>query len=267
MDLSTKARITWCPGCPNAAILVAFRQAVTELVNDGELKLENLVSAAGIGCHGKITDYLNTNTFTSLHGRVIASMEGMKVANPALTVVGFSGDGDSYSEGVEHLVHAARRNSDINLFIHDNQVFALTTGQATPTTPVGFKGKSTPYGSTEPPFNPLLFMLASGATFVARSYALDIPKTKEIMKAAIAHKGFSFVDIIQPCITFYDTRDYYKERMYWIDENEPKDNLAHAMEAVRGATDGGGGSGSGNDKVPLGIFYRVEQPTFEEQLK
>ena len=159
MEFATKAKITWCPGCPNAAILVAFRQAVTELVNDGKLKPENLVAASGIGCHGKITDYLNTNTFTSLHGRVIASMEGIKVANPALTIVGFSGDGDSYSEGVEHLVHAARRNSDINLFIHDNQVFALTTGQATPTSPKGFKGRSTPSGTIEEPFNPLLLML------------------------------------------------------------------------------------------------------------
>ena len=262
MDLATKAKITWCPGCPDGAILVAFREVVTDLVNDGSLKLENLVVAAGVGCHGKIADYLNVNTFTSLHGRVIAGMEGIKMANPSLTVVGFSGDGDSYSEGVGHLVHAARRNSDINLFVHDNQVFALTTGQATPTTPVGFKGKSTPYGSIESPFNPLLFMLSSGATFVARTYALDIAKTKDIMKAAIAHKGFSFVDIIQPCITFYDTREYFKDRVYWIDENEPKNDLAHAMEAVRAS----GAPGGADAKVPLGIFYRVEQPSFEEQL-
>jgi len=257
VNLSTKAKITWCPGCPNGGILVAFRQAITDLVNDGKLKTENIVALGGIGCHGKITDYLNLNTFTSLHGRVIPTMEGVKVANPTLTIVGFSGDGDSYSEGVGHLVHAARRNADINLFIHDNQIFALTTGQATPTSPIGFKGKSTPFGSIEPPFNPLLFMLSAGATFVARSYALDIAKTKDVMKAAIAHKGFSFVDIIQPCITFYDTRDYFKDRVYWINENEPKDNLAHAMEKVQG---------DGSDKVPLGIFYRVEHPTFEEQL-
>lgn len=263
MELATKAKITWCPGCPNGGILVAFRQAVTDLVNDGKLKTENIVALSGIGCHGKITDYLNLNTFTSLHGRVIPTMEGVKVANPALTVVGFSGDGDSYSEGVGHLVHAARRNADVNLFIHDNQVFALTTGQATPTTPLGFKGKSTPFGSIEPPFNPLLFMLSAGATFVARSYALDIAKTKDIMKAAIAHKGFSYVDIIQPCITFYDTRDYYKDRVYWIDENEPKDDLARAMEKVQG---GGGSGGTSGDKIPLGIFYSVGKPTFEQQL-
>ena len=256
INLSTKAKITWCPGCPDGAILVAFREAVTEFINSGDLKLENIVAMSGIGCHGKITDYLNINTFTSLHGRVIPTMTGVKTANSALTVVGFSGDGDSYSEGLDHLVHAARRNSDINLFIHDNQVFALTTGQATATSPKGFKGKSRPVGSIEEPFNPLLLMLSVGATFVARSYAPDITKTKEIMKAAMSHKGFSFVDIIQPCITFNDTRDYYGKRLYWLDEKLPTDDISMATEKAR----------EYGDKIPFGIFYRVERPTFEEQL-
>jgi len=256
LNLSTKARITWCPGCPDNAILVAFRQAVTELVNAGNVKAENVVAMSGIGCHGKITDYLNLNTFTSLHGRVIPAMTGVKSANPALTVVGFSGDGDSYSEGLDHLVHAAQRNSDINLFIHDNQVFALTTGQATSTSRKGFKSKSMPSGTIEEPFNPLLLMLSAGATFVARSYAPDMAKTKEIMKAAIAHKGFSFVDIIQPCLIFNDMRAYYSERLYWLDDKFPTDNVAVATEKAR--EDG--------DKIPFGIFYRTEKPTFEEQL-
>ena len=255
-NLSTSAKITWCPGCPNSQILVAFRQLVTELVSEGKLKFENLVTLSGIGCHGKITDYLNTNSFTSLHGRVIPTMTGVKVGNPTLTVVGFSGDGDSYDEGVEHLVHAARRNSDINLFVHDNQVFALTTGQNTPTSPKGFKGKSTPLGSIEEPFNSLLFMLSAGATFVARSFAGDIAGTKRIMRAAIEHKGFSFVSIIQPCITFFDTRDFYKERVYWIAESFPKNDLASAIAKVRESGEG----------VPLGIFYQIEKPTFEGEL-
>jgi len=256
LNLSTNAEITWCPGCPNSQIIVAFRQAITELVNGGKLKIENLVALSGIGCHGKITDYLNVNSFTSLHGRVIPTMTGVKAANTKLTVVGFSGDGDSYDEGMEHLIHAARRNSDINLFVHDNQVFALTTGQATPTTPKGFKGKSTPFGSFEEPFNPLLVMLSAGATFVAQSYAGEIQGTKRLMQAAVAHKGFSFVNIIQPCITFFDTRDYYKERVYWIDESSPRDNLATAIAKVT----------EKNGKTPLGIFYQAERPTFEEGL-
>jgi len=264
-DLATKEKITWCPGCPNSQILVSFRQAVTEMISedsfdktqDKKLKIENLVAFAGIGCHGKISDYLNINSFTSLHGRLIPAMTGAKCANPALTVVGFSGDGDSHNEGVEHLVHAAKRNSDVSLFIHDNRVFALTTGQFDALSPKGFKGKSTPFGSLEEPFNPLLLMLASGATFVARTYAGDIAGTKRIMQAAIAHKGFSYVDIIQPCITFFDTRDYFKDRVYWIGEDFAKDNLKAAMEKVYENTE---------EKVPLGIFYKVDKPTFEEEL-
>ena len=262
--LTTKSKITWCVGCPNSQILVAFRQAVIEMTEgdeftpkDDNLKIENLVAFAGIGCHGKISDYINVNSFTSLHGRLIPAMTGAKCANPKLTIVGFSGDGDSLDEGVGHLIHAAKRNSDITLFIHDNQIFALTTGQFDAMSPKGFKGKSTPYGSIEDPINLLLLVLAAGATFVARTYAGDIVNTKKIMKKAIAHKGFAFVDIIQPCITFFDSRDYFKESIYWIDEKLPKDNLNKAIEKVTEKITG---------KVPLGIFYEVNKPTFEEEL-
>jgi len=257
LNLSTKAKITWCPGCPNSQILVSFRQAVTEMVNEEKIKIENLVAFAGIGCHGKISDYINVNTFTSLHGRLIPSMTGAKCANPGLSIVGFSGDGDSMDEGLEHLVHAAKRNSDVSLFMHDNRVFALTTGQFDALSPKGFKGKSTPFGSIEEPFNPLLLMLASGATFVARTYAGDILGTKRIMQAAIAHKGFSYVDIIQPCIIFFDTRDYFKNKVYWIGEDFERSNLKVAMEKV---------SENIEEKVPLGIFYKIDKPIFEEEL-
>lgn len=256
-NLTTKAKITWCAGCPNSQILVAFRQAIVEMIHDDKLKIENLVGFAGIGCHGKISDYININTYTSLHGRLIPAMTGAKCANPKLTIVGFSGDGDSYDEGIEHLVHAAKRNSDINLFIHDNQIFALTTGQFDAMSAKGFKGKSTPFGSIEEPINPLLVMLSAGATFVARTYAGDIAGTKKIMQAAIAHKGFSFVDIIQPCITFFDSRDYFKESVYWIEASFPTNDLNMAMQKVNEKIGG---------KVPLGIFYQVEKSTFEEEL-
>jgi 2-oxoglutarate/2-oxoacid ferredoxin oxidoreductase subunit beta len=257
LNLTAKAKITWCPGCPNSQILVSFRQAVTELVQNGSLKIENLAAFAGIGCHGKISDYINVNSFTSLHGRLVPAMTGAKCANPALNVVGFSGDGDSYDEGLEHLIHAAKRNSDITLFVHDNRLFALTTGQADAVSPKGFKGKSTPFGSIEEPLNPLLLMLSAGATFVARTYAGDMAGTKKIMQAAMNHKGFAFVDIIQPCITFFDTRDYFKTHVYWIDESSPKNDLRAAMDKVSDNID---------EKVPLGIFYQIEKPTFEEEL-
>jgi 2-oxoglutarate ferredoxin oxidoreductase subunit beta len=135
LNLSTSTKITWCPGCPNSQILVAWRQALEELTKSGDLKIENFVACAGIGCHGKISDYINVNTFTALHGRLVPAMTGIKCANPTLTVVGMSGDGDSYSEGLEHVMHAVRRNSDVKLFIHDNQIFALTTGQASAASP------------------------------------------------------------------------------------------------------------------------------------
>jgi 2-oxoglutarate ferredoxin oxidoreductase subunit beta len=257
LNLTTKEKITWCPGCTNAQVLIAFRKAVTEMVEKGAFKIENLVAFAGIGCHGKISDYINVNSFTSLHGRLIPAMTGAKCANPNLTVVGFSGDGDSYDEGVEHLVHAAKRNSDIKLFIHENQLFALTTGQTDAVSPKGFKSKSTPNGNIEEPFNPLLLMLASGATFVARTYAGDIAGTVKIMQKAIEHKGFALVEIIQPCITFFDTREFFKDKVYWLGDDFPTNDLQTAMAKVLEKTD---------DKIPLGVFYDISKPTFEEQL-
>ncbi len=206
-NLATDIKVTWCPGCPNSQILVSFRQAVTEMVEQGEMALHNMVAGAGVGCHGKISDYLEVNTVNGLHGRIIPVMTGVKLANPALTVVTFTGDGDSLSEGFNHLAHAAIRNTDISIFLHNNQLFALTTGQATATSPKGFKGGTTPYGSYDEPINPAVVMLSLGATFVARTFASDIVKTKEIMQAAMRHKGFAFVDIIQPIITFIDTRE------------------------------------------------------------
>jgi 2-oxoglutarate/2-oxoacid ferredoxin oxidoreductase subunit beta len=256
MQLSTTSKITWCPGCPNNAILVAFRKAVTELVESGAVKEENVVACAGIGCHAKILDYLNMNTFNALHGRAIPPAVGMKAANPDLSVFVFSGDGDSYSEGFNHLVHAAQRNDDINVLIHDNQIFALTTGQSTPTSPKGHKGGARPSGSIENPIDPLRLMITAGATFVARSYAGEIEKTKEIIKAAHAHKGFSFVEIAQPCITFFDTRDFFKDNIVWLSDDHPKADRRAAYEATQ-REDG---------KAPMGIFYHVTQPTFEEQL-
>ena len=254
LNLSTTAKITWCPGCPNSQILVALRQTLTRMVDKGQLQIENVVGCVGIGCHGKISDYININTFTALHGRVIANMTGIKCANPNLTVIGMSGDGDSYSEGLEHLVHAARRNSDIKLFIHDNQVFALTTGQSSAASPRGHISKTTPLGSIEDPIDPFAILLSAGAGFAARTYAGEIAKTSEIMEQAINHKGFAFVEIIQPCITFFDTRDYFKERIFWRG-SEGRD----VEEAIRL-------SKIENNKVPLGIFYRKEKPTFEEML-
>lgn len=254
-DLSTKAKNTWCPGCTNFAILTSFKNALNDLISEGFNK-DNFVMAVGIGCHGKIADFVDINSFISLHGREVATAEGIKLANSNLNVIAFAGDGDAYAEGIEHLVHSAKRNANITLFVHDNQVFGLTTGQFTPTSPKGFKGRSTPFGSPEEPFNPLLLMLSAGATFVARAWSMDLEGTKNIMKQAIKHKGFSIVDIIQPCITFADTREEYKTKISNLDSSMPIDNLERAMQNVK----------QNSDQMPIGIFYKIIKPTFEENV-
>jgi 2-oxoglutarate ferredoxin oxidoreductase subunit beta len=255
IDFSTTAKNTWCPGCTNFSILAAYKGALSDLLEEG-YKRENFVMVAGIGCHGKTPDYVNINSFMSLHGRDVATAEGIKIANPELIVTSFAGDGDAYAEGIEHLVHAAKRNTNINLFVHDNQVFGLTTGQVTPTSLKGYKGRSTPFGSPEEPLNPLAILLTAGATFVARAWSLDLDGLKAIMKKAIKHKGFAIVDIIQPCISFADTREYYRDRIMPLAETWPTDNLSKALEKVR----------ESSGKYYTGIFYDVSKPIFEEQI-
>lgn len=259
-DLKTYAKNTWCPGCGNFAIELAARQAFAELAKEGKLRIENLVVLSGIGCHGKISDYLKVNSFYSLHGRVVAPATGIKLANPELTVVGFAGDGDAYGEGLEHLIFAAKRNVDISMIIHNNGIYGLTTGQFSPTSPLGFPGKSTPMGSTENPINPIALMLASGATFVARAFSGNLGHLKGIIREAISHRGFSIVDVLQPCVTFRNTWDFYSKRVYDLQgEGHEEGDWNEAMERAR-EWDYGGGA----ERIPIGIFYRVERPTFEE---
>jgi len=259
-DLKTYAKNTWCPGCGNFAIELAARQAFAELAEEGRLKVENLVILSGIGCHAKMSDYLRVNSFYSLHGRVVAPATGVKLANPELTVVGFAGDGDAYGEGLDHLIFAAKRNVGIAMIIHNNRVYGLTTGQFTPTSPRGFPGKSTPKGSPEDPMNPIELMLASGATFVARAFSGDLQHLKRVIRGAISHRGFSMVDVLQPCVTFLNTWEFYSKRVYDLQgEGHDAGNREEAMERAREW-----GYGGGAERIPIGIFYEVEKPTFEE---
>lgn len=249
--LETNTEITWCPGCGNFGILQAFKLALNELIQEGEKK-ENFVIASGIGCHAKIVDYVNINSFYSIHGRVPPTLTGMKLANKNLKVIGFSGDGDAYAEGIAHLIHAAKRNTDITMIIHDNEVFALTTGQFTPTSPRGFKGKSTPFGNIENPINPLKLLLVSGATFVARGYTVKVDHLKELIKQAIKHRGFAIIDVLQPCISFNNTYQFFNERIYEL-QNFDTSNLEEAIKKVEE-----------KEKIPIGIFYKVEKDIFED---
>jgi len=260
-DVNTYAENTWCSGCGNFGIERAAKLAFTELVNEGKVKRENIVLVAGIGCHGKIVDYMNVNSFYSLHGRAIAPAIGIKVANPGLEVVVFAGDGDALGEGLAHTIFAAKRNVDIALIVHDNRVYGLTTGQFAPTSPKGFPGRSTPKGSPEEPLNPLELMLVSGATFIARAYTVKLSHLKELMKQAILHKGFAFLDVLQPCYTFFDTYKYYSSRVYSLEEEGH--NYADWNAALAKGKEWNYG-GEEAKRIPIGIFYKVDKPTYED---
>lgn len=256
-DLSTYAKNTWCPGCGNFAILNSINSVLRSL-SEENVPLENIVLVSGIGCHAKIVGYINVNSFYSIHGRVAPVAEGIKLANPSLKVIGFAGDGDAYGEGLEHLIFAAKRNIDITMIIHNNRVYGLTTGQYTPTSPLGFKGRSTPRGTRELPINPLEIMLASGATFIARGYSHGIQLLKEIFKEAIMHKGFALVDILQVCVTFFNLYEYYNKRVYELKEHNYKD-YDGALKKIKEW------DYNSDAQIGLGIFYKKEASTFEDE--
>ena len=259
MELDTYCKNTWCPGCGDFGILQAVKQAVGDLTKKGTPE-ENIVLTAGIGCHAKIVDYLNLNTFYSLHGRGVATAEGIKLGNPDLKVIAFSGDGDSYDEGIAHLIYAAKRNIDITVVIHDNRLFALTTGQFTATSPKGLKGRSTPQGSIEEPFNPLELMLAANATFIARGYCAKIQELKSLIVQAVEHKGFSFVEVLQPCISFFNSYQFYNERIYEL-ESHNSGSREEALKKIREWNYNGQDA-----KIPLGVFYKIQKPAYEQAL-
>jgi len=253
-DLTTYAENTWCPGCGNFGIFNAFKNAVRRLEQEDGISRNNILITAGIGCHAKIFDYLDLSGFYSLHGREIATAQGMKLANPSVTVVAFAGDGDAFGEGIEHLIFAAKRNADITVIIHDNGVYGLTTGQFTPTSPEGFRGPSTPFGSPEEPLNPIKLMLSVGATFVARGFSGKLKELTDVFYQAMKHKGFSFVDVLQPCVSFNDTYKLYNSKVEILPQ--PVSTVEEAMKLAEQT-----------EKLPIGIFYQVEQvPTYHERL-
>lgn len=256
-NLATYAQNTWCPGCGNFSILNSIKAVLNMLEAEG-FPLEKVVIVSGIGCHAKIVDYINVNSFYSIHGRVVPVAEAIKLANPELKVIGFAGDGDAYGEGLEHLIFAAKRNIDITMIIHNNRVYGLTTGQYTPTSPLGFKGRSTPQGTKELPINPLELMLSSGATYLARGTSHGMDLLKNIFKEAVLHKGFSLVDVLQTCVTFYNMYEYYDKRVYELKGHDAGD-FNQALNKIR--------EWDYNIDAPiaLGAFYKKDAPTFEER--
>jgi 2-oxoglutarate ferredoxin oxidoreductase subunit beta len=256
-DLGTYAKNTWCPGCGNFSILNAMRTVLAGLDEEG-FPIEKVMLVSGIGCHGKIVDYLNVNSFYSIHGRTLPVATAIKLANPDMKVICFSGDGDSLAEGLDHLIFAAKRNIDVTLILHDNRVYGLTTGQYTPTSPQGFKGKSTPLGSSELPMNPPELMLVSGATYIARGYTHGIDLLQRLFKEAILHKGFSFVDVLQVCMTYNNLYESYNKRVYEVKDNDAS-SFDEAMRIIRSW-----GYDGPDAPIPLGKFYEVDAPRFDQ---
>lgn len=246
---------TWCPGCGDWAIGVAIKSALVQL----NFSPDQVVVVFGIGCSGNMNDFLNAYAIHSLHGRAIPNAIGVKIANHLLPVIAVVGDGDCYGEGGNHLIHAARGNHDITVIVHDNRVYGLTTGQVAPTAQKGYRSKSTPQGIIEEPLNHLTTALVNGATFVAQGFAGDTPYLIDLIKKAISHKGFSLLNILQPCVTFnkVNTYQYYQEKVYKLDDNYDRTNFALALDKTLETN---------KEKFPLGIIYQIEKATFTDQL-
>lgn len=246
--------IAWCPGCGNFGILNALKEALSEL----GISPHDLVIASGIGQAAKTPHYLKCNAFNGLHGRALPPATAIKAANPSMVVIAESGDGDMYGEGGNHFIHTIRRNPDIACLIHNNMVYGLTKGQASPTSQKGFKTPIQVEGVASEPFNPLAVAIALDASFVARTFIGEPAKTKDIIKQAITHKGFAVVDIFQPCVSFnkVNTYQWFRDNTYWLpDTHDPQDRMSAFQRAIE------------TEKLPLGVFYiNKNKPVFEDTL-
>lgn len=238
----------WCPGCGNFAI----RSALIHTLSTCNIHPHEVVICSGIGQAAKMPHYLKVNGFNGLHGRALPPAIGLRAANPNLWVIVESGDGDTYGEGGNHFLHTIRRNPNIAHFVHNNRIYGLTKGQASPTTGDDIK-RGLPFGSGGTTFNPILSAVAMGASFVARGFAGDKGHLQELMERALLHRGYALVDILQPCVSFnkVNTYQWYRERVYHIEDHDPADFDG----ALRLAREWG-------ERIPLGVFYQEERPIF-----
>ncbi len=244
----------WCPGCGNFPILETFKDALSEL----ELMPHEVTLVSGIGQAGKLPHYIRCNTFNGLHGRTLPVATGIRLANHKMLVIAVAGDGDCYGEGGNHLLHAIRRNINVKLFVHNNQIYGLTKGQASPTSAEGMISKTQPFGSLSEPLNPIALAVSLDCSFVARGYAGDRDYLKYLMIEAIKHKGFALLDILQPCVTFnkINTYQWYSQRVYRLPENYDPTNREVAFKTAL----------EWGEKIPTGIIYRNSRPVFEERI-
>ncbi len=245
--------VAWCPGCGNFGIREALKLALTEL----GLKPEQTCFVSGIGQAAKAPHYIRCNLFNGLHGRTLPVATGVKLTNPDLVVIAEGGDGDGYAEGGNHFIHSLRRNADITYLVHNNQVYGLTKGQASPTSDAGTVTKTTPFGSLSPGFDPVALAVLMDAGLVARGFSGRQRHLAEIIKAAITHRGFALVDVLQPCVSFnhVNTHKWYSHRVYELDAEQgydPRDQTAAFTRALEWG-----------DRIPIGVLYRSGRDSYD----
>jgi 2-oxoglutarate ferredoxin oxidoreductase subunit beta len=251
-EYKSHVKPTWCPGCGDFGVLASLYQAMSKL----ELDPANTVVVSGIGCSSRLPFFVRTYGFQTAHGRVLPVATGVKIANPDLTVIAVGGDGDGFSIGGGHMAHAVRRNPDITYVVMDNEVYGLTKGQTSPTSPLGFQTKSTPYGSSDAPINPMAWALASGVSFAARGFSGEPKHVTDLIVEGIQHPGFAFIQTMSPCPTFYNTFDLWRPRIEQLPEgHDPTDRTQAMAQAFRG------------DAIPVGVFYRELRPTLESHTR
>jgi 2-oxoglutarate ferredoxin oxidoreductase subunit beta len=244
----------WCPGCGDFGVLKALKMAAGRL----GIAPKDLMVVSGIGCSSNLPGFIHAYGVHSLHGRAVAVAEGIKLANHALNVVVTGGDGDGYGIGIGHFIHGMRRNIDITYIVMNNQIYGLTTGQASPTTTKGVQTKSTPRGNAELPINPIALALVSGATYVARAFSGEPEHMAQVIAGGISHRGFSLIDVFSPCVTYnkINTYPWFKQRVYKLGDDAGFDtgNVATALNR----------SFEWGDKIPIGVFYKDVQAIYED---
>ena len=248
-DYKSDVKPTWCPGCGDFGVLNATFRGLANL----KLPPDQTVVVSGIGCSSRLPHFVKTFGFHSVHGRALPVAQGLKMARPDLTVVAVGGDGDFFSIGVGHLIHAALRNIDLTVIVMDNEIYGLTKGQTSPTSPHGHTTKSTPYGLLASQFNPIATALSLNVSFVARGYSAKPKELAALIEQATLHKGFSFIQVLSPCPTFYNTFDAWDSSVTPISAEH---NPGNRLEAVSLAMD--------TSKQYVGLFYQEERPTMDQ---
>ena len=252
--VKSDTKVTWCPGCGDFGVLNATLKAIQAI----QLDPKNLVLVSGIGCSSNFPHFLKSYGFHGVHGRVMPVASGIRLANPELTVIATGGDGDGYGIGLGHFIHAMRRNFDLTYIVMNNEIYGLTTGQASPTSERGHVTKSTPWGSIEWPVNPIALALSAGASYISRGFSGDPKQMATLIEGGLRHKGFALVDVFSPCVTYnkVNTYPFFRERVYKLEEEDH--DTSDLLAAYARAHEWG-------DRIPIGLFYQTDKPTYEEE--